>query len=72
MEGDVRKYAVYDKDTRKVSITECFINDYVSNEICIPMDICYNGEEGVLCCLKPEFMQPFFKYVVKAGKLKKR
>jgi len=71
MEGDTRKYAVYDKDTRKVSITYLFINDYVCDEIHIPMDICYNGEEGVLCCLKPEFMQPFFKYVVKAGKLKK-
>lgn len=70
LQGDDRKYLVYDNEFKKAQISSFFFNDYVCDQNNIPMDLCYSDKKGVVSLLQTSYIPYFIEHVIKKGKLK--
>lgn len=63
-QGADRKYVLYNIKNQKTKISNLFINDYIYKNNYIPMDFCYNDEDGVYTYLRSEFIPYFLENII--------
>ena len=67
--GADRYYLLHDLKTKKSSVSQFFVNDYLCEENNIPLDMCYSDEKGVLSVLRIDFIPYFMESIISSGRL---
>ena len=71
MKGLRRMYLLYDVDKKESQTTGMLVNDYVSDENNVPMDLCYSDDKGVVSILQTNHISYFVENFIQKGKVKK-
>ena len=58
-------YLIYKKKNKKAVYSPSFVNDYISKELNVPMNVCYSDDFGILAYIMPMHMPYFFEHFVK-------
>lgn len=67
--GDEHYYLIYNEKKKKATISSSFVDDYISNNMNIPVKICYSDKQGILAYIMPNHIPHFIKHIVKEGLL---
>ena len=67
LKGENNYYLIYDETKKETVISSSFVNDYVSKNFNVPMNICYSDEQGILAYIRPEHISYFIEHFVQKG-----
>lgn len=69
--GEEHYYLIYNERDKKVIVSPSFVNDYISEDLNIPMQVCYSDKSGALAYIMPDHVPYFVKHIIQEGLLKK-
>lgn len=69
--GEENYYLIYNERDKKAIVSSSFVNDYISEDLNIPMQVCYSDKNGTLAYIMPDHVPYFVKHIIQEGLLKK-